>query len=87
MSTFRICTKPIIILQGMYEAAKEIRREINEHQLLTRHFEKPEFRDFGLVLTGHSLGAGVASILSVLLRREYPNLECYAFSPPGCVFR
>ena len=31
------------------------------------------------------LGAGVASILSVLLKPKYPTLRCLAFSPPGCV--
>ena len=32
---------------------------------------------------GHSLGAGLAVLLSVLLRPLYPQLHCYAYSPPG----
>jgi sn1-specific diacylglycerol lipase len=36
-------------------------------------------------VTGHSLGAGTAAILTFLLRRTYPETVCYAFSPPGCV--
>ena len=44
-------------------------------------------QDYKLVITGHSLGAGVASILAVLLRPQFPDLVCYAFSPPGCIFR
>ena len=32
---------------------------------------------------GHSLGAGVAATLAVLLRNKFPGLICYAFSPPG----
>lgn len=32
-------------------------------------------------------GAGTASILAVLLKKEYPNLKCYAYSPPGGLFR
>jgi len=43
--------------------------------------------DYELVLVGHSLGAGVAAILAVLLRREHPTLHCYAYSPPGCLMR
>ena len=29
----------------------------------------------------------MASILAVLLRKQFPDLVCYAYSPPGCVFR
>ncbi|CAD7703304.1 unnamed protein product [Ostreobium quekettii] len=38
---------------------------------------------WGLVITGHSLGAGVGSLVALLLRRRYPNVTCWAFSPPG----
>jgi len=40
---------------------------------------------FGLVVTGHSLGAGTATILTFLLRAKYPGVDvtCYAYSPPG----
>ena len=44
-------------------------------------------QDYKLVVTGHSLGAGAASILSVLLKPAYPHLRCFAYSPPGCIFR
>ena len=42
---------------------------------------------YDLVLVGHSLGAGVAAILAVLLHQEYPTLHCYAYSPPGSLMR
>jgi sn1-specific diacylglycerol lipase len=42
---------------------------------------------YDLVLVGHSLGAGTAAILAILLRQEFPNLHCYAFSPPGGLLR
>ena len=42
---------------------------------------------YRLVITGHSLGAGVASLLAVLLKPQYPHLICYAFSPPGGLMR
>ena len=60
-------------------------RKLREKDLLKRQFEK--FKGYRLVLCGHSLGAGVVSVLSVILQKEYPDLKCYAFSPPGCVFR
>ena len=39
------------------------------------------------VCTGHSLGGGTAAILSILLREEYPDVTCYAYSPPGGLLR
>ena len=35
------------------------------------------------MITGHSLGAGVAALLAMLLQPIYPKLHCYAYSPPG----
>ena len=42
---------------------------------------------YRLILVGHSLGAGTAAILAMLLRPTYPDLFCYAFSPPGATLR
>ncbi|KAK9811146.1 hypothetical protein WJX73_006499 [Symbiochloris irregularis] len=36
-----------------------------------------------LVVTGHSLGAGAASLLTLQLKDRYPGLKCWAYSPPG----
>jgi len=44
-------------------------------------------RDYDVVVVGHSLGAGTAAILAILLRQDYPNLHCYAYSPPGGLLR
>lgn len=38
---------------------------------------------FGLWVVGHSLGAGVASLLVALWRDKYPFVQGYAFAPPG----
>ncbi|KAF0309047.1 Sn1-specific diacylglycerol lipase alpha [Amphibalanus amphitrite] len=42
-----------------------------------------ECEGYRLVLVGHSLGAGTAAILAILLRDQYPELRCFAYSPPG----
>jgi len=38
---------------------------------------------YTLRVLGHSLGAGVATLLALLLRRAHPGLRCLAYSPPG----
>ncbi len=50
----------------------------------------PPFQIYHLVITGHSLGSGVATILAILMRQneEYgPDMQCFAFSPPGGLVR
>lgn len=44
---------------------------------------------YELIITGHSLGAGVAAILAILMHEEppYRHLKCFAFSPPGGLLR
>eukprot|EP00884_Botryococcus_braunii_P020127 jgi/Botrbrau1/6799/Bobra.0153s0002.1 len=36
-----------------------------------------------LVVTGHSLGAGAATLLSLKLRDNFKDIRCWAFSPPA----
>ncbi|XP_059479899.1 diacylglycerol lipase-alpha isoform X2 [Neocloeon triangulifer] len=72
--------------KGMVQAAAYIRDKINEEGILARAFSRDPSKgthEFDLVLVGHSLGAGTAAILAILLRQEHPGLRCYAYSPPG----
>ncbi|XP_045849967.1 diacylglycerol lipase-beta isoform X2 [Meles meles] len=39
-------------------------------------------KEYRLVVVGHSLGAGAAALLALMLRSSYPQVRCYAFSPP-----
>jgi len=41
------------------------------------------------VITGHSLGGGVAAVLALLMQDDstYCGLQCFAFSPPGGLMR
>ncbi|XP_023687043.1 diacylglycerol lipase-beta [Paramormyrops kingsleyae] len=67
--------------KGIAQAAKYIYKKLINDGILTQAISvAPEYQ---LVITGHSLGAGAAAVLAVLLRSMYPTLRCYAFSPPG----
>ena len=66
--------------RGMYDTAVWIKEYLDD-EVLESAFEKaPRYR---LVFTGHSLGSGVACILSILFKEKYPDLVCYCFSPTG----
>ncbi|XP_043085975.1 diacylglycerol lipase-beta [Puntigrus tetrazona] len=67
--------------KGISQAAHYIYKRLVNDGILSQAFSiAPEYK---LVIAGHSLGAGAASLLAVLLRSTHPTLECYAFSPPG----
>ncbi|KAJ8363825.1 hypothetical protein SKAU_G00126560 [Synaphobranchus kaupii] len=67
--------------KGITQAANYIYKKLINDGILNQAFTiAPEYR---LVITGHSLGAGAATVLAVLLRSAFPTLQCYAFSPPG----
>lgn len=40
-------------------------------------------KGYGLVVTGHSLGAGVACLVTSEIRSIWPDVKCIAFNPPG----
>uniref|UniRef100_A0A383W0M9 sn-1-specific diacylglycerol lipase n=1 Tax=Tetradesmus obliquus TaxID=3088 RepID=A0A383W0M9_TETOB len=45
--------------------------------------ELPDCRGWTLVLTGHSLGAGVAALLALHYRSLFPRVRVWCFAPPG----
>lgn len=49
-------------------------------------FAEQEHDGFSLELVGHSLGAGVAALITILLKLNYPTIDvhCTAYAPP-CV--
>ena len=40
-------------------------------------------RGWGVVVTGHSLGAGAAALVALYLRNFFPATRAWAFAPPG----
>ncbi|KAM3963122.1 diacylglycerol lipase-beta-like [Aphomia sociella] len=59
-------------------AAKMLKRLL---PVLDRAFQ--QFSHYDLILTGHSLGAGVAVLVALKLRPRYPHLKVFAFSTPA----
>ncbi|XP_042293775.1 diacylglycerol lipase-beta [Sceloporus undulatus] len=70
-----------LVHKGITQAANYIYRRLINDGILNQAFTiAPEYK---LVVVGHSLGGGTASILAIMLKNAFPNLKCYAFSPPG----
>ncbi|XP_003496355.1 diacylglycerol lipase-beta isoform X1 [Cricetulus griseus] len=66
--------------KGIAQAARYVYHRLVNDGILSQAFSvAPEYR---LVLVGHSLGAGAAALLAIMLRRTYPQVRAYAFSPP-----
>ncbi|KAH8291632.1 hypothetical protein KR018_007850 [Drosophila ironensis] len=72
--------------KGMVQAAIYIRNKLQEENLIEKALQRNPDRQthtFDLVLVGHSLGAGTAAILAILLKPDHPTLQCFSYSPPG----
>lgn len=67
--------------RGMIAGAQQLLQRLNEGQLLERCFKT--YPQYALVLTGHSLGAGVSILVGALLRRRFADLRVYAFATPA----
>ncbi|KAI9340688.1 hypothetical protein DFJ73DRAFT_554383 [Zopfochytrium polystomum] len=73
--------------EGMLMSATNIVNELKELNILDQILKDPSsaYYECGLVVTGHSLGAGVATLIACMLRPNYPTVCCYSFEPPGCL--
>ena len=76
--------------QGMCTTASYIYKKLKEDHLLTKAKNWDQARgtqDFNIVCVGHSLGTGTATILAIMLKQEFPDTKCFAYSPPGGLLR
>jgi hypothetical protein len=73
---------------NMLASAEWIYQDLQGHGMLQKLQEDASsaYHSYQLMVIGQSVGAGIASVLSLLLRPSFPNVRCLAFSPPGCVF-
>ncbi|CAF1400072.1 unnamed protein product, partial [Didymodactylos carnosus] len=70
------------IHRGMLELACFIHDDINRYFNNEFPLTKEKYNDYGLILTGYSLGS------ALIYKNEYPNLniKCYGLAMPGSVF-
>jgi len=65
--------------RGMVQSARWLHGEIGQ-DLLKLHSQ-----GYQITVVGHSLGAGVGGLLTVLLRPTIVSMMCYGFGTPPCV--
>ena len=87
--------RPLLAHRGIMKAADNLLVALRQSGILENELEA--YPDYSVVVTGHSLGAGVASILALKLRHQFQlstastgentpsprEVRCFAFSPPG----
>lgn len=67
--------------RGMIAGAEILLKRLRETQILDRAFNT--YTEYKLVLTGHSLGAGIAILAAARLRPKYPDLQVFAYATPA----
>ncbi|KAH0561596.1 diacylglycerol lipase-beta-like isoform X2 [Cotesia glomerata] len=67
--------------RGMIIGAKVLLKQLDQYKILEKAFAT--YPNYGLTVTGHSLGAGLAVLLALLIRPRYPHLKVYAFATPA----
>ncbi|VDO55219.1 unnamed protein product [Onchocerca flexuosa] len=75
--------KEVRVHCGMLRSARYVLEILRANRILEGL--KMKYPDFTIVCCGHSLGAGVATLLTLLLKQSFSPIQCFAFSPPGCV--
>ncbi|KAL7481992.1 hypothetical protein ACHAW6_007666 [Cyclotella cf. meneghiniana] len=70
---------------GVLECTQWLHADLTRHKILDKLLlgEHSEYSDYTLRIVGHSLGAGIGVILSLMLRNTFPGLRCICYSPPG----
>ena len=69
--------------KGILRTALWLQGVLKDKDILETAFSRGS--NYKLVIVGHSLGGGCAALLAILLKHDYPNLCCFAYSPPGCL--
>ncbi|KAJ3363324.1 hypothetical protein HDU91_003035 [Kappamyces sp. JEL0680] len=73
---------------GFFQTAKNIFEDIRSNQILEKTIGNANTKEahYHIVVCGHSLGAGVASLVAYMLRKHgFPSTKCYGYSMPSGV--
>ncbi|KAG7374764.1 lipase class 3 [Nitzschia inconspicua] len=68
---------------GVLACFENIYQDLRRHGLLEQLLLE-DYPTYELRIVGHSLGAGVSTLMGYVLRSKFPSLKVYGFSPPGC---
>jgi hypothetical protein len=68
---------------GVMACFENIHHDLRRHGLLEQLLLE-DHPTYELRIVGHSLGAGVATLMGYVLKSTFPTLKVYGFSPPGC---
>jgi hypothetical protein len=70
---------------GVVASARNVYADLERHGLLEQLLlHTNDYREYHLRLVGHSLGAGICTLLGYMLQPRFPSLRVFNFSPPGC---
>lgn len=65
---------------GIVDAALDIANTLKSKAILLSFLQKhPDYR---IITCGHSLGAGTASVLAIILKQNFENTYCFAYGCP-----
>lgn len=73
--------KDTVAHHGMSICSENMIAALEEDNLLEKAL--CQYPDYGFVITGHSLGAGLAVLVGAKLRPKYPDLMVYGFATPS----
>ena len=68
---------------GILRVADALVKDFSKSDVIQRFLSANP--DYGLVVCGHSLGAGAATLVSLLLLKAYPRLRCFTYGSPMVV--
>eukprot|EP00529_Nitzschia_sp_RCC80_P000421 CAMPEP_0113445078 /NCGR_PEP_ID=MMETSP0014_2-20120614/2998_1 /TAXON_ID=2857 /ORGANISM="Nitzschia sp." /LENGTH=891 /DNA_ID=CAMNT_0000336113 /DNA_START=120 /DNA_END=2792 /DNA_ORIENTATION=- /assembly_acc=CAM_ASM_000159 len=70
--------------RGFLDSSGWIYDEIEKDGVLEKLSQSRLLKNYRLRIVGHSLGAGISTILALFYRSKFPSVKAVAFEPPGC---
>uniref|UniRef100_A0A1I8B882 sn-1-specific diacylglycerol lipase n=1 Tax=Meloidogyne hapla TaxID=6305 RepID=A0A1I8B882_MELHA len=73
----------IRVHRGILKSARYIYETLQANHIIEDAQQR--YPNYHIMICGHSLGAGIGSLLALFLKIKCPDIRCYAFAPPGSV--